>query len=170
MLPMNGTLGNALSYSTRLHALSAFCHRFTCDHVPEWVRRTPCRPDGLPYLPRWSSDRTWLSGTRFHVTKRGELSRRSGHGECYSSGDNLDHLRVEFGEMVERGSLFWLYDADAGNPARKLIGIASRREDGTWLAQAMHADLPYTNTVHAQLWSAMVHLCQSHVIQARIDR
>ena len=67
-------LGTQLSEKDQRHALAAYTHRFTRDHVPSWARK-PLKP-GAFYNVQHASDHDWLAHTRFAVNKDGSLDRR----------------------------------------------------------------------------------------------
>jgi len=67
--------GNQLQSDEQVHVLRAFVHRYTAEHVPEWVRRGAWKP-GVPYPVQFASDQDWLQHTLFAVRTDGRLDRR----------------------------------------------------------------------------------------------
>jgi hypothetical protein len=74
-------LGSQLSTEMQRHALARYVHRFTGDHVPNWVTTEFHR--GTRYPVQFRDDKEWLSNTLFYVTKSGALDVRYSH--CESS-------------------------------------------------------------------------------------
>lgn len=67
-------LGSALQYVDQVYVLSAYVHRFTREHKPDWTRK-PWK-DGKPYPVQFDSDADWLAHTRFAVRRDGRLDQR----------------------------------------------------------------------------------------------
>lgn len=74
-------LGTELHPDDQRHVLSAYVHRHTREHKPEWARKE--WKDGKPYPVQFASDADWLAHTRFAVTTKGRLHH--GVHECESS-------------------------------------------------------------------------------------
>lgn len=72
--------GSELNAADRAYVLSAFVHRATGDHTPQWFK-TPMH-DGTPYQVQFADDRDWLENTRFQTDIYGALDR--GCKSCYS--------------------------------------------------------------------------------------
>lgn len=72
--------GSELSAQDRAYVLTAYVHRFTRQHRPDWARKP--MPSGKPYPAQFDSDAEWLANTRFAVRQNGRLDRR--HGSCES--------------------------------------------------------------------------------------
>lgn len=73
--------GSQLGPIEQCKALSSFVHRYTRDHMPQWVVRG--RAVGKVYSVEFDSDQDWLEHTLFWVRNDGQLSRR--HIYCESS-------------------------------------------------------------------------------------
>ena len=73
--------GSQLSPAEQHKALNSFVHRYTRDHVPQWVVRG--RAVGKVYSVEFNSDQDWLEHTLFLTRDDGQLSRR--HRHCESS-------------------------------------------------------------------------------------
>lgn len=81
--------GNELDYSDQRHCLSAFVHRFTREHKPDWANK-PWKY-GKPYPVQFDSDADWLAHTRFAVRNSGRLDMRVHHCESNPTWpDNLE--------------------------------------------------------------------------------
>ena len=79
-----GPLQRAISFE---EAKRSYIHRYTMEHVPQWVRDrpTPRHSGGTSdqyYAPQFRTDREWYDATTF--PGEGELDRRSQH--CETSG------------------------------------------------------------------------------------
>lgn len=70
--------GSELNSVAQKAALCKFVHRYTMDHVPQWVRDAE-----VSYPVQFGSDLDWLHNTQFHVRNDGYLDERYNH--CYSS-------------------------------------------------------------------------------------
>ena len=80
ILPHSQTaLGSDLTPQDQRHVLSAYVHRFTAEHVPEWTRRQDCQTCPV----QCASDAEWLANTRFAVRKDGRLNHS--YHECHST-------------------------------------------------------------------------------------
>lgn len=79
--PKRSKLGSELTAREQRYVLSAFVHRYTRDHTPDWARYL--RPNGTRYPVQFASDQEWLAHTRFVIRKNGALSLRE--GQCYST-------------------------------------------------------------------------------------
>jgi hypothetical protein len=90
--------GDALSAADKRHVLSAYVHRFTGEHKPDWAGK-PWK-DGKPYPLQFANDAEWLAHTRFVVTKCGRLDPR--YHDCVSSPTwpFNPELRLEFADPV----------------------------------------------------------------------
>jgi hypothetical protein len=73
--------GSALSPENQKHVLSAYVHRYTKEHKPNWASKE--WKDGKPYPVHHASDKEWLHNSEFAVTKKGSLSAR--HNYCKSN-------------------------------------------------------------------------------------
>jgi hypothetical protein len=73
--------GSDLSPEDRAFVLSAFVHRFTKEHRPNWA--TSPRTGGDAYPVQFASDADWLANTRFAVNLDGTLNRRFTY--CHSA-------------------------------------------------------------------------------------
>lgn len=62
--------GSALSEHDKKHVLCAYVHRYTREHIPEWVQ-------GTMYKIQFDSDVDWLNNTEFQVNKDGTLYLRA---------------------------------------------------------------------------------------------
>jgi len=80
---MNTKKGIELHPDDQKRALSAYVHRFTGEHKPEWA--SDPRPDGTPYKRQFKDDREWLENTSFVVTKSGRLDKRAKHCQSTST-------------------------------------------------------------------------------------
>lgn len=83
--------GDHLSTKLQKEVLAQFVHRFTGEYKPEWTRRL--RPDGSAYPLQFKDDKEWLANTFFHVTVRGEISRRNHYCESRPTWPNNPELR-----------------------------------------------------------------------------
>lgn len=82
LLPENKTrLGSELCAEDQRTVLTAYVHRFTRNHKPDWARKE--WKDGKPYPLQFDSDADWLAHTRFAVTKAVRLDARA--SDCESS-------------------------------------------------------------------------------------
>lgn len=64
--------GTDLSLEDQKYVLSAYVHRYTKEHVPNWVKNSD-----REYKVQFRSDQEWLENTYFAVTKSGKLDKRS---------------------------------------------------------------------------------------------
>ena len=69
---MSEIKGSQLSPSEKRKVLAAYVHRYTMDHVPQWVRNSE-----VSYPVQFHSDADWLENTYFKVTLNGNLDRRA---------------------------------------------------------------------------------------------
>jgi hypothetical protein len=74
-MAVNYVNGAALPAPLQEEVKRRYVHRFTCTHVPAWVRNIPA-PDGHPYEPHFRDDSDWLANTDFPVTRSGRLANR----------------------------------------------------------------------------------------------
>lgn len=72
--PPRYVLGTELTAEDRQRVLSAFVHRYTREHKPQWANQ-PWK-DGKPYPVQFASDADWLAHTRFAVRPNGRIDRR----------------------------------------------------------------------------------------------
>lgn len=80
--------GDNLNQVAQTAALSKYVHRYTMDHVPQWVRQAE-----VSYPVQFSGDKDWLANTFFHVTKEGYLDERYSHCESNPTWPNNPELR-----------------------------------------------------------------------------
>ena len=66
--------GSELHPADKHYVLSAYVHRFTGDHTPNWAQ-TPM-PNGEKYPVQFASDADWLHNTWFRVKRNGRLDGR----------------------------------------------------------------------------------------------
>jgi hypothetical protein len=66
------TLGSDLNINDQRRVLAAYVHRYTGDHVPDWVRH---QAEGK-YPLQFASDADWLASTTFRVRADGRLDDR----------------------------------------------------------------------------------------------
>ncbi len=78
---MEHVTGDQLRPAQQRLALAMYCHRFTMEHIPSWVRAKRTRGDY--YAPQFRDDAEWLAHTTFAVTQSGRLSLA--HRYCSSS-------------------------------------------------------------------------------------
>lgn len=78
--------GAQLHPEDRRRVLSAYVHRFTGDHTPQWARKP--RPSGEAYEVQFADDNDWLANTRFAVTAKGGLDKRVRHCESNPTWPN----------------------------------------------------------------------------------
>ena len=48
------------------HAKAMYVHRYTMEHIPEWVRTSGPNANGKFYAPHFRSDREWYDNTLFY--------------------------------------------------------------------------------------------------------
>lgn len=73
--------GDQLTAEDKRIALASFVHRYTGNHVPNWVRGKEWK-DGKPYPLQFANDDDWLRNTWFKVRLDGRLH---GNGRyCFS--------------------------------------------------------------------------------------
>lgn len=70
--------GSSLRPEVQAECKRRFIHRYTREHVPEWVRRQP-----ELYGVQFASDADWLEHTEFCVRGDGKLNERVSY--CMSS-------------------------------------------------------------------------------------
>jgi len=73
--------GTELPVEEQAYVLSAYIHRFTGNHTPNWAHAG--MPNGNPYPVQFASDQEWLENTEFRVTRTGKVYRAQG-AECIS--------------------------------------------------------------------------------------
>jgi hypothetical protein len=90
----NACRGSDLHRDDQRHVLSAYVHRYTGQHVPEWATRAESDAQSLRALgladiqpkPRapvqFADDADWLANSWFAVKADGSLDKR--HKACYS--------------------------------------------------------------------------------------
>ncbi len=89
---MKTTTGNQLHTDDQRYVLSAFVHRFTAQHRPNWANKTiPNRPN-YPAV-QFASDAEWLANTRFAVRNNGRLDKRAHYCESSPTWPNNPELR-----------------------------------------------------------------------------
>ena len=71
------TKGCDLCLPDQRHVLSAYVHRFTVKHVPEWATS-----GNYKYYPQFEDDADWLANSEFYVKADGTLDMR--HRGCLS--------------------------------------------------------------------------------------
>lgn len=76
---MKWILGRNLNPKQRERVLAAYLHRFTGEHRPHWVNRTPTAPNGEPYGPTHATDAEYVDTYAFKFTNKGALA--GGHCE-----------------------------------------------------------------------------------------
>ncbi len=76
-------LGTELCATDQRRVLASYINRFTIEHRPAWVARTPNRPDGKAYMPQFASDQDWLAHTEFRIRNDGRLDERANF--CHST-------------------------------------------------------------------------------------
>ncbi len=86
--------GSALSYSQQREVLSAYVHRFTGNHKPDWARQP--MPNGQEYPLQFKDDNDWLENTLFAVNKDGSLNKRMKHWQSTATWPNNPELRERF--------------------------------------------------------------------------
>jgi hypothetical protein len=74
---MKQILGSQLEQSEQSKALACFVHRFTAEHVPQWVQHSNKKP-----ICYFASDADWLNHTLFWIRNDGKLSEK--HRYCES--------------------------------------------------------------------------------------
>lgn len=70
--------GTMLCDEDRKHVLAAYVHRYTGEHVPEWVRAA-----GQLYPVQFKDDLDWLAHSYFAVRRDGRLDERVKHCESH---------------------------------------------------------------------------------------
>jgi len=72
--------GSELHRDDKKHVLAAYCHRFTGEHRPNWVRLkmdSECGPVLKKQYPiQFENDSEWLENTLFTVKKNNRLDMR----------------------------------------------------------------------------------------------
>jgi hypothetical protein len=86
----NTKQGTDLCAEDQRHVLSAYVHRYTGEHTPQWVRRAT----GTPPLLQFKDDADWLAHTRFRVRRDGRLDGRVKSCESSPTWPN-DRARLE---------------------------------------------------------------------------
>jgi len=76
---MNWKAGNLLPQNVQRECKARYVHRYTCEHIPQWVKNNPT---SYPY-PHFATDAEWLANTSFAVTKDNKLDERAVH--CQSN-------------------------------------------------------------------------------------
>jgi hypothetical protein len=75
--------------------LSAYVHRYTGDHKPNWANSP--RPCGNPYPLQFKDDNEWLANTFFHIRhvpgEGNRLDNRFKHCESHPTWPNNPELR-----------------------------------------------------------------------------
>lgn len=89
---MNTRKGTELHPADQRHVLSAYVHRYTKEHQPQWARGE--WKDGKPYPVQFESDLDWLEHTRFKVRKDGRLVSRARYCEARPTWPNNPELRA----------------------------------------------------------------------------
>lgn len=84
-------LGSDLPKEDQEYAKSAFVHRYTKDHVPEWARH-----EGSNHSVQFASDDEWLANTQFVVNKSGRLNRNARF--CYAKPTWPDNPEYRYSE------------------------------------------------------------------------
>lgn len=81
--------GDLLSPEDQRYAKSAFVHRFTKDHRPEWKNRKDCASCPVAF----ASDNDWLAHTLFDVFADGAMCRTSRFIRSYPTWPDNPELR-----------------------------------------------------------------------------
>lgn len=84
--------GNLLKPEDKRYVLSAYVHRFTKEHRPQWASQL--RPNGKPYPVQFASDEDWLANTDFPIGKGGKLKTgQDVHCESHPTWPDNPELR-----------------------------------------------------------------------------
>lgn len=87
----NWVHGHQLHPDDQKHVLSAYVHRFTGEHKPQWAHKT--LSDGSRYREQHATDKDWLHNTKFAVKKNGRLHqgvRRCESTPTWPRGEGFD--------------------------------------------------------------------------------
>jgi len=77
--------GERLTPEQHKHVLSAFVHRHTGEHTPDWVRRSDDH-----HTPTHKTDKDWVHDHAFHFNKKtGRLSGKHKYAEPHYMADNV---------------------------------------------------------------------------------
>jgi hypothetical protein len=66
-------VGNQLDKEDRAYVLTAYVHRFTGNHKPNWANKA--MPNGEPYEVQFKDDEDWLNHTYFAINRKGKLDK-----------------------------------------------------------------------------------------------
>ncbi len=66
------TKGENLTPTQKKQVISAFVHRYTGEHFPEWASRP--MPNGEAYKPTHATDSEWINDHAFYINKNGFLA------------------------------------------------------------------------------------------------
>lgn len=75
--------GHLLHPEDQKHVLSAYVHRHTKEHRPQWAKIPMA--NGTAYKPHHNTDKDWLKNTQFAVKKNGRLNMNVGHARSTPS-------------------------------------------------------------------------------------
>ena len=83
--------GERLTPEQHKHVLSAFVHRHTGEHTPDWVRHSDDH-----HTPTHKTDKDWVHDHAFHFNKKtGKLSGKHKYAEPHYKADNVREAEKE---------------------------------------------------------------------------
>lgn len=147
MAKKNLVAGTKMTSEQRKQIKAAFVHRFTGNHKPAWVTKTPNRPDGVPYEPTHATDDAWINDHAFNILQNGDLG--SGGAEpVYMAKASLSSIS---GLLTIAGHSHVFVQANTNNP--KLMAAYKRlRELCTGTTAGAAVKKLWQSAVSAHAW------------------